>query len=100
MQRLDRHFFEFDAFRVEVEERRLTLDGETLPLTAKAFDILLTLISNSGATVEKDTLIQTVWNDTFVEESNLNHHISTLRKVLGDSTREQRYIKTIPKQGY
>lgn len=100
MQAFPRHFFEFGPFRVEVEERRLTRDGQQVVLTAKAFDILLTLIQRSGRTVEKDELIRSVWSDTFVEEGNLNHHISTLRKVLGDSPREQRFIKTIPKLGY
>lgn len=95
-----RHFFEFDAFRVEVEERRLLRKGKAIAVTAKAFDILLTLVENSGATVSKNDLLQAVWHDTFVEEGNLNHHISTLRRVLGDSLKEQRYIKTIPKCGY
>src|SRR5687768_7724320 len=44
--------------------------------------------------------METVWQDTFVEEGNLNRHVSTLRRVLGDDPREQRYIKTIPKRGY
>ncbi len=46
-----RHFFEFDTFRVEVENRRLLRDGKLVTLTPKVFDILLALIGNSGKTV-------------------------------------------------
>jgi DNA-binding winged helix-turn-helix (wHTH) protein len=95
-----RHFFEFDTFRVDVEERRLTQNGKSVTLTAKVFDILLALIESSGRTVEKEELMRCVWEDTFVEEGNLNRHISTLRQLLGDNPREQRFIKTIPKHGY
>ena len=95
-----RHFFEFDTFRVDVEERRLTRNGKTVNLTSKVFDILLALVEKSGGTVGKDELMQTIWEDTFVEEGNLNRHISTLRKLLGDDPRKQKFIKTIPKHGY
>lgn len=95
-----RHFFEFDAFRVEVEDRRLLRHGKPVMLTPKAFDILLALVGHSGRTVEKDDLMDEVWSDTFVEEGNLNRHVSTLRKILGDDPHEQRFIKTIPKHGY
>ena len=87
----------FDRFRVEVEERRLTRNGAAVTLTSRDFDILLALIENSGQTVGKNDLMETIWEDTFVEEGNLNRHVSTLRKVLGDDPREQRFIKTIPK---
>ncbi|CAN5464369.1 hypothetical protein BH10ACI2_BH10ACI2_09520 [soil metagenome] len=100
MQAIPRHFFEFDAFRVDVDERRLFRNGEAVAVAAKDFEILLTLIENSGHTVRKDELMETVWKDTFVEEGNLNRHISTLRKLLSDDTHEQRFIKTIPKLGY
>ena len=95
-----RHFFEFDAFRVEVEDRRLLLNRKVIALTPKVFDILLALVRNAGKTVAKESLMKQVWSDTFVEEGNLNRNISTLRKILGDDTREQRFIKTFPKHGY
>lgn len=100
MNGMPRHFFEFDTYRVDVEERRLWRDGHLVDLTPKAFDILVALVQNSGQTVDKRVLMKTVWTDAFVEEGNLNHHVSTLRKILGDDRREQRFIKTIPKRGY
>ncbi len=95
-----KHSFEFDAFRVEVEERRLLRAGLPVTLASRDFDILLALIQNSGETVDKNDLMETVWENTFVEEGNLNRHVSTLRKILGDDPKSQRFIKTIPKRGY
>lgn len=95
-----RCIYEFESFRVDPARRRLFRDGCAVPLTSKSFDILLTLVENSGRTVEKDELMERVWADTFVEEGNLNRNISTLRKVLGDDGHEQRFIRTIPKHGY
>ncbi len=100
MNKLARRFYEFASFRVDAVERRLWCEGEIVPLTPKVFDILIALLENSGRTVEKEELIEKVWADTFVEEGNLNRNISTLRKILGDDSHEQRFIKTIPKQGY
>ncbi len=93
-------FYEFASFRVDAAERRLWRDGKLVPLTPKVFDILLALVENSGQTLEKEELINRIWADTFVEEGNLNRNISTLRKALGDNSRRQRFIKTVPKLGY
>jgi DNA-binding winged helix-turn-helix (wHTH) protein len=40
--------------------------------------------------------MDTVWRDTFVEEGNLSRHVSTLRKILNDDPKGQRFIKTVP----
>jgi tetratricopeptide (TPR) repeat protein len=50
--------------------------------------------------VSKDELLRTVWNDAVVEENNLSVSISALRKALGESTRDHRYIVTLPRRGY
>lgn len=95
-----KHFYDFDHFRLDPAERVLLRDGEMLSLTQKAFDVLLVLIERRGQTVSKDELMQRVWPDTFVEESNLSQNIYTLRKVLGQTGDGQEFIKTIPKRGY
>ena len=92
------HCYEFGPFRLEATERRLLRDGEPVPLTAKVFDILLILVQNHGHLLEKNDLMQAVWPDSFVEESNLTRSISTLRKSLGECDGE--YIETVPKRGY
>ena len=100
MNRPPKRFYEFDLFRIDVEERQLLSADKPVPLTPKVFDILLALVENNGHTVEKDELMERVWADTFVEEGNLNRNISTLRKVLGEDFHTPRFIKTVPKRGY
>lgn len=94
------HCFVFGPFRLEPEEGRLLRDGLLVPLTPKAFAMLLVLVSHSGRLVGEDVLMQELWPDAFVEEGNLTFTMSVLRKALGDSARIARYIETVPKRGY
>src|SRR5262245_19192275 len=71
-----------------------------VPLTPKAFDTLLLLVENRGRLVEKEALMKSVWPDSFVEENNLNRSIYILRKALGESSAQAKYIETVPKHGY
>jgi DNA-binding winged helix-turn-helix (wHTH) protein/Flp pilus assembly protein TadD len=92
--------YKFGEFRNEAGKRLLLRGGALVALTPKAFDTLLHLIQNRQRVVEKDELMQAIWPDTSVEENNLNQNISTLRRVLGESRGENRYIATIPGKGY
>jgi DNA-binding winged helix-turn-helix (wHTH) protein/Flp pilus assembly protein TadD len=92
--------YKFGEFRIEADRRLLLRDGTPVALTPKAFDTLLHLVQNRQRIVEKDELMQAIWPDTTVEENNLNQNISTLRRVLGESRGENRYIATIPGKGY
>jgi DNA-binding winged helix-turn-helix (wHTH) protein/tetratricopeptide (TPR) repeat protein len=89
-------FYEFGPFRLDLAERVLFRDGRPLTLTPKAFDLLLALVERGGHVTGKEELMSAVWPDTAVEESNLTHHISVLRKMLG----ERAYIETVPRRGY
>lgn len=92
--------YEFGPFRLETAERTLLRDGQHVSLAPKVFDTLLLLVQKSGHVVEKDELMQTVWPDTFVEDSNLTQNVFTLRRVLGEAHDERQYIETVPKRGY
>jgi eukaryotic-like serine/threonine-protein kinase len=94
------HFYDFGPFRIDRVERVLIRDGQPMTLTPKAFDLLLALVERCGHVVEKEELMRVVWPETVVEESNLTHHISVLRKVLGESAGDRPYIETIPRRGY
>src|SRR5262249_26415915 len=100
MSKQEKHFYEFGPFRLDPVKRRLLHNGEPLPLAPKAFDTLLALVQQSGKTIEKDDLMKRVWPDAVVEENNLNQNITALRKSLGDSRQESKYIATIPGFGY
>ncbi len=99
MSSLISHLYEFDQFRLDPQIRVLRRGGTTVPLTPKAFDVLLLLIQNAGRIVTKDELMKTVWQDSFVEESNLTQTIFMVRKAL-DETADRRYILTVQGQGY
>ena len=93
-------FFEFDNFLLDSQQRLLFRDGEPLDLTPKVFDVLLELVQSGGRIVEKKELMEKIWPDSFVEESNLTQQVSTLRKKLGQDAAQQRYILTVPGRGY
>lgn len=92
--------YEFDSFRVDVRRRMLWRAGEPVALAPKAFDMLVVLIEQNGQVVEKDDLLSRVWPDTFVEENNLTVNMSALRKALGETAGERRYIVTVAGRGY
>jgi DNA-binding winged helix-turn-helix (wHTH) protein len=87
-------------YRIDVTARRVLAGCEPLTVTAKAFDILVTLVRHAGEVVTKDELMNAVWADTAVEENNLTQHISALRKIFGERAGENRFIATIPGRGY
>lgn len=100
LPKAEKRLYEFDEFRVDPVRRRLTRGGELVPLTPKAFSILLVLLERRGEVVEKEELIQKVWPDTFVTEANLTQNISSMRKALGERASESRYVVTVPGRGY
>jgi DNA-binding winged helix-turn-helix (wHTH) protein/TolB-like protein len=95
-----KHFYEFGPFRLDIVERLLLRASEPVPLTPKSLDLLLVLVERHGHVVEKQELMQTVWPDTFVEETNLTKNIFLLRQALGEASEGEKYIETIPKRGY
>src|ERR1700704_6488571 len=92
--------FEFGGFVLAPQERLLLRGDESIPLTAKAFDLLVTLVRRGGHLVSKDDLLRTVWPDTIVEEVNLTVNISGLRKALGRGCNGKEVIQTVPTRGY
>jgi DNA-binding winged helix-turn-helix (wHTH) protein/pimeloyl-ACP methyl ester carboxylesterase len=92
--------FHFESFQLDVTERRLLCAGEVVPLRAKVFDTLCILVENHGRLLRKDELMQRLWPDSVVEDNNLDHNISRLRRALQDGANGQKFIETIPRQGY
>ena len=95
-----RNLFEFDDFKIDIGERLIFKHGTPISLTPKAFDILAVLIQRSGHLFRKEELLTLVWNESFVEESNLTRNIYLLRKALGESVDGNSYIETVPRKGY
>ncbi len=100
MEQNGKNLIRFDDFCIDLEQQMLLKNGEAVPLTPKAFALLLILAGSPGRTLSKHDLIESVWQGTFVEEGNLTFTINLIRKALGDSSREPRFIQTVPRRGY
>jgi len=92
--------YTFGPFSLDPEARLLLRDGEPMPMAGKTLDVLVVLVQNRGRLVEKDELLSRVWTGTIVEEANVSQSIFTVRKILGDSPKDHRYIATVPGRGY
>jgi Tol biopolymer transport system component/DNA-binding winged helix-turn-helix (wHTH) protein len=94
------YMYVFGEFELEPSKRTCVRSGVQVPLTGKVFDLLLAFVENPARLLGKDELMELVWRDEFVEEGNLTRNVSTLRKALGDTGKEHKYIATIPGHGY
>jgi len=95
-----KHLLEFGSYRVDSEHRVLLRGQNPVPVSPKAFDLLLVLLDRHGEVVSKDELMNLLWPDTFVEESNLGQHVFQLRKALGERPQDHTFIITVPGRGY
>ncbi len=94
--------YQFGEFEVDASQRLLRSRGHSEPirLTSRAFDTLLYLIEHRGELIDKAALMKAIWPNVIVEENNLSQNISTLRRVLGESASQHRFIVTVPGRGY
>ena len=90
----------FGPYVLDPKRRTLHCDQSPIPLTPKAFDVLLFLAQNPNRLITKDELLKAVWGDAFVEEGNLTQYISHLRKALAGNPEDSRLIVTISRKGY
>jgi eukaryotic-like serine/threonine-protein kinase len=95
-----RQIYEFGPFRIDTAERVLLREDTPVPLTPKAFDVLLLLVESHGHIVKKEEVMDRVWADSFVEEGNLKATVSIIRKALGETRGTRGYIETVARQGY
>jgi len=93
-------FYEFHPFLLDTIQHLLLKEGRPVALTPKTYDTLLLLVQNSGRMLSKEELMKTLWPDSFVEESNLTQQVSMIRRALGDSPGDPRFIVTVSGRGY
>jgi Tol biopolymer transport system component/DNA-binding winged helix-turn-helix (wHTH) protein len=93
-------FYEFGDFRLDPAAKTLFCQNTPVALTPKVFDTLQFLVEHAGRLLEKDELMQNLWHDRFVEESNLTFNIKMLRRALKDDAHRPRFIETVPRRGY
>lgn len=92
--------YRFDNYTLDPAERQLRRDGDRVELNARYFDALALLVRERGKLVSKDRFLDEVWSGVPVTEEALTQCIRTLRRQLGDSATDPRFIETVPKHGY
>ncbi|HEX6245665.1 MAG TPA: winged helix-turn-helix domain-containing protein [Polyangiales bacterium] len=99
-RRIPNELFGFDDFVLNVQARELSRGCTLLHTEPQVFDLLVELVHKQHRVVERGELSRFLWCDTVVCNGALDQCIATLRRVLGDSAREERYIRTIRRRGY
>jgi len=92
---------EIGGVRLDPARRAVTLDGELLELSRKEFDLLALLMREAGSVVQRERLIDEVWDvNWFGSTKTLDVHVSAVRKKLGDDSAEPRYLHTVRGVGF
>jgi DNA-binding winged helix-turn-helix (wHTH) protein len=81
-------------------QRLLLRDGTPVALIPKYFDLLHLLIRRRLDAVSKQAIFAEVWSDVIVSDGALSQAVRTLRRALGDDSREPRFIRTVARHGY
>lgn len=91
---------QFGNFRLDPDRLILWRGDETVPIGPRVVHTLATLVEHQGQVLSKEELIERVWGDTTVEDSNVAHNILILRKLLKNESSGTFIIENIPRRGY
>jgi len=92
--------FQFGEFQLDVSARSLRREKAIVPLSSRAFDVLLYFVQNPGKILTRDELLKNVWAGAFVDENSLAQSISALRRALEEKPGDNNFIVTLPGRGY
>jgi DNA-binding winged helix-turn-helix (wHTH) protein len=92
--------YRFSDFILSPRRRTLIRRGLEQPLIPRYFDLLVFLIERRHEAVHRRDIFDRVWNDVVVSDSALSQAIRTIRRALGDDSREPRFIRTVSRHGY
>lgn len=92
--------YRFSDFVLSPRKRLLVRGGRELPLIPRYFDLLVFLVERRHEAVHRREIFDRVWSDVIVSESALSQAIRTLRRTLGEDSREPRFIRTVSRHGY
>ena len=92
--------YRFAEFTLSTRQRQLFRNGRALPLIPRYFDLLVLLIERRPTAVSRTEIFDRVWTDVVVSDGALSQAIRTLRRTLGDDSREPIFIRTVSRHGY
>lgn len=83
----EREIYESEGIRVDFTARQVQVDGQTVEMTPKEYDLFFFLVRNRGVALTRETLIGKVWGYDFSgDDRTLDTHIKLLRKSLGSQS--------------
>jgi DNA-binding response OmpR family regulator len=89
------------ALEINFDEGHARLNGRSLELTRREFDLLAFLTSNLGRVYSRQELLDRVWGQDFMGgERTVDQHITQLRARLEDDPNESKYLETVRGKGY
>ncbi len=92
---------EVGALRLDVEAREAYVDGALVPLTRTEFDVLAALAARPGTVLTRRALIDAVWGPGWIGDDHLvDVHVLHVRQKLGDTAKDQRFVRTVRGVGY
>lgn len=92
--------YHFDSYRLSPATREFLRDGQAVAVPARVFDCIAYLIENRARAVGRDELGAAIWGRSDVSEAQLTQTILRARRLLGDTSAELGYIRTVPRFGY
>lgn len=91
--------FRFGDFQLDRRAFELRRGPVVIPVEPLVLDLLTLLVEHPGEVLSRDRLVESVWKGRIVSESTISTAIKSARRALGDTGREQRYIRTIRGRG-
>ncbi len=89
------------GLRLELDSRRVFIDGKEASLTAKEFDLVLLLISNPNKVYSRDELLKTIWGASYPGDARtVDVHVRRLREKIETQPADPKYIHTKWGVGY
>ena len=92
--------YRFNEFTLSPRRRVLVRNGHEVPLIPRYFDLLVFLIERRSEAVHRREIFERIWSDVIVSDSALSQAVRTIRRVLGDDSREPRFVRTVSRHGY
>ncbi len=100
MRETDAAAIRVGAWRVDAAREEISKDGATVKLERRAMQLLLCLAEQPGQVLSVDQLLDRVWAGVVVTPDSVYQAVASLRRILGDDTRDPTYIANIPRRGY
>ena len=90
----------FGEFILSPRRRVLVRAGREQPLIPRYFDLLVLLVERRAEAVHRREIFDHIWKDVVVSDSALSQAIRTIRRTLGDDSRDPRFVRTVSRHGY